>query len=99
MLDEVETEVRRLRNEVKNATVANANLGSALAEMEDRENIFADTLATEKVKLQAALERVNGERLRLAYELSDLKRRFGLIRSPTREQEFVQAATSNGRAA
>jgi len=76
MLDEREAEVRHLSREVEIAREAEADLRAAITKMEDRENVVAQNLTAEKAELQAALERVNGERVRLSYEVTDLRRRL-----------------------
>jgi len=76
MLDEREAEVRHLSREVEIAREAEADLHAAITKMEDRENVVAQNLTAEKAELQAALERVNGERVRLSYEVTDLRRRL-----------------------
>jgi regulator of replication initiation timing len=94
MLEEAQSEVARLREETKCLATDNENLRTRLTEMEDREAVFADTLNSEKAKLQGGLERANGERLRLAYELANLKRSATWANS-----ELANEAGENGRAA
>jgi chromosome segregation ATPase len=76
IIDEREAEVRLLRDEIQIARNAEADLRANLTRLEDSENVFAQSLAAEKARWQATLERANGERVRLAYEVSDLKRRL-----------------------
>ena len=76
MLDEREAEVRHLSREVEIARAAESDLRAAITKLEDRENVVAQNLTAEKAELQAALERVNGERVRLSYEVTDLRRRL-----------------------
>ena len=61
-LNKSELELKHLRSEIEIADKAAADLRSALAE---------------KARLQAALDRANGERVRLAYDLANVKRQAG----------------------
>jgi chromosome segregation ATPase len=76
ILDERNAEIRLLQEEVQIARNTEADLRATLARLEDSENVFAQTLAAEKARLQATLDRANGDRVRLAYEVSDLRRRL-----------------------
>ena len=61
-LNKSELELKHLRSEIEIADKAAADLRSALAE---------------KARLRAALDRANGERVRLAYDLANMKRQAG----------------------
>jgi hypothetical protein len=61
--------------ELEIALSAEADLRRAIIEIDGHANAATQNLSAEKVQLQAALDRANGERARLAHELADLKRR------------------------
>ena len=67
--------LKDLRGELEITLNAEADLRSAIIEIDGHANAATQNLIAEKAQLQAALERVNGERARLAHELADLKRR------------------------
>jgi chromosome segregation ATPase len=69
LLNEREFELKHLRGETEVARKAEADLRIAIIEIEDRANSATHNLEAEKAKLQAALDRANGECVRLAYEL------------------------------
>jgi predicted nucleic acid-binding Zn-ribbon protein len=71
LLNEREFELGRLQGEVDIAHKAEAELRSDIIELDGR----ANAATAEKVKLQASLDRANGECTRLAYELANIKRR------------------------
>lgn len=71
LLNRRESELMRLQDELRVACKAEADLHSAIIGLDSR----ANTAAAEQRKLQASLDRANGERMRLAYELADIKRR------------------------
>src|SRR6266498_3219876 len=72
LLNERELELKHLGGEIEIARKAEADLRVAIIEIDGRAN--AGTLEAEKAKLQAALDRANGERVRLAHELANMKR-------------------------
>jgi chromosome segregation ATPase len=72
LLNEREFELKHLRGEIEIARKAEADLRVAIIEIDGRANTA--TLEAEKAKLQAALDRANGERVRLAHELANMKR-------------------------
>ena len=74
LLNERESELEHLRGEIEVARKAEADLRIAIIEIDGRENIATQNLKAEKAKLQAALDRANGERMRLAYELANMQR-------------------------
>ncbi len=74
LLDEGEFELKHLRGEIEIALKAEADLRSAVIEIDGRASTATQNLKAEKAKLQAALDRANGERTRLAYELANMKR-------------------------
>jgi chromosome segregation ATPase len=71
LLEENYLELKNLRGETASVRKAEADLRS---EIDARVNIATEDLEAEKAKLQAAFDRANGERLRLAYELANIKR-------------------------
>jgi chromosome segregation ATPase len=71
LLKERELKLNSLYGEIANARRAEAELRS---EIDARANAATQTLNAEKAKLQAAFDRANGERLRLAFELARIKR-------------------------
>jgi chromosome segregation ATPase len=75
LLDESESELSYLREEIEIARKAEDDLRIALIEIDGRANIAIQSLDAERVQLQAALDRANGERTRLVHQLADLKRR------------------------
>jgi hypothetical protein len=66
-----EIELIHLHCEFEAARKAEADLRVALVEIDGREHIAIQNLAAENAKLQSALDRANGERMRLAYELAN----------------------------
>jgi hypothetical protein len=76
-LNESELELKHLRSEIEIADKAAANLRSALTEIHGSAHATTQNLEAEKARLQAALDRANGERVRLAYDLANMKRQAG----------------------
>jgi chromosome segregation ATPase len=74
LLNEREIELTHLRGEFEIARKAEADLRVALIEVDSREDIAMQKLETENGKLKAALDRANGERVRLTYELANKNR-------------------------
>jgi hypothetical protein len=74
-LSESKSELMHLRREVENARKAEADLHGVVAEIHGRAYAATRNLEAEKAKLQDALDRANGERVRLAYDLANMKRR------------------------
>jgi chromosome segregation ATPase len=74
LLDEGEFELKHLRGDLEIALKAEADLRSAVIEIDGRASTATQNLKAEKAALQAALDRANGERTRLAYELANMKR-------------------------
>ena len=74
LLTEREFELKHLRGEIEIARNAEADLRVAIIEIDDRANAVIQNLEAEKAKLHAALDRANGERVRLAHELANMKR-------------------------
>lgn len=72
-LNESEIELKYLRCEIETAQKAEANLHRAIIEIDGRANVSTQNHEVEKAKLQAALDRANGERARLAYELAKMR--------------------------
>jgi hypothetical protein len=54
--------------------IISADLQVALKEIDAREKGATQNIKAETAKLKAALDRANGERMRLAYELANIKR-------------------------
>ena len=73
-LNESKSELKHLRDEIENAHKAEADLHSVVAEIHVRAHAATQNLEAEKARLQAALDRANGERVRLAYDLANMKR-------------------------
>ncbi len=74
LLNEREFELKHLRGEIEIARKAEADLRVAIIEIDGLDNTVTQNLEAEKAKLQAALDRANGERMRLAHELASMKR-------------------------
>ncbi len=74
LLNEREFELKHLREEIEIARKAESDLRVAIIEIDGRDKTATQNLEAEKAKLQAALDRANGERMRLAHELASLKR-------------------------
>jgi chromosome segregation ATPase len=74
LLNESESELTHLRGEIKSARKAEDDLRIAFIEIDGRANATIHNLITEKAQLKATLDRANGERVRVAHELADLKR-------------------------
>ena len=74
-LNENKSELSHLRGEVENARKAEVDLHSVVAEIHGRAHAAIQNLEGEKAKLQDALDRANGERVRLVYDLANMKRR------------------------
>jgi arsenate reductase-like glutaredoxin family protein len=72
-LNESEFELKDLRCEIEMAQKSEAVLRRAIIEIEGRANISNNNHEVEKAKLQAALDRANGEYARFAYELAKMK--------------------------
>lgn len=74
LLNERQLELTHLRCEFESTRKAEADLRVALIEIDGREHIATQNLKAENAKLQSALDRANGERMRLAYELANKNR-------------------------
>jgi len=74
LLTEREFELKHLRGEIEIARNAEADLRVAIIEIDDRAKAAIQNVEAEKAKLHAALDRANGERVRLAHELTNMKR-------------------------
>ena len=72
-LNENEFELKYLRDEIEVAQKAEADLRRAMIEIDGHAKRATENHEAEKAKLQAALDRANGERARLAYELAKMK--------------------------
>ena len=73
-LNESELELKHLCGEIEIARKAEADLHSALTEIHGRAHAATQNLEAENARLRAALDRANGERVRLAYDLVNIKR-------------------------
>jgi DNA repair exonuclease SbcCD ATPase subunit len=71
LLNERKLGLARLQDELDVARDAEANLRVALVEIDGR----VSTTITENGKLKESLDRANGERVRLTYELANIRRR------------------------
>jgi DNA repair exonuclease SbcCD ATPase subunit len=94
LLNESESELRQLRSEIERARKAEDDLRVAMIEIDGRANAAAQNSIAEKARLEAALNRANGERARLVHELTGLKRRQG---EEMRAAEPVDSATLRKR--
>ena len=94
LLNESEFELRQLRSEIESVRKAEDDLRVAIIEIDGRANAAAQNSVAEKARLEAALDRANGERARLVHELTGLKRRQG---EETRAAEPVDRATLRKR--
>ena len=74
LLTERGFELKHLRGEIEIARNAEADLRVAIIEIDDRAKAAIQNVEAEKAKLHAALDRANGERVRLAHELANMKR-------------------------
>jgi hypothetical protein len=72
-LNESDFELKYLRSEVEIAQKAEADLRRAVVEIDGLAKRATQNHEAEKAKLQAALDRANGERARLAYELTKMR--------------------------
>jgi chromosome segregation ATPase len=72
-LNENEFELKYLRDEIEVAQKAEADLRRAIIGIDGHAKRATQNHEAEKAKLQAALDRANGERARLAYELAKMK--------------------------
>ena len=81
-LNEKEIELKHLHSEIEITRKAEADLRIAAIEIEGNASSNIQELKAEKEKLQAALDRANGERMRLAYHLSNMKRHADSGRQP-----------------
>ncbi len=75
LLNESESEIIHLRREIEIARKVEDDLRVTIIEIDGRANAVTQNLTADKAKLQAALDRGNGERARLVHELANLKRR------------------------
>jgi chromosome segregation ATPase len=89
LLNESEFELDYLRSEAESTRQAEADLRIAIIEIDSRAHAAAQDFKVEKARLQAALERANGERARLSYELAEMKRRVEDSRVAERVENFM----------
>jgi chromosome segregation ATPase len=73
-LNESEFELKQLREQIDTARKTEGDLRTAIAEIDGKTASATEGLKTEKLQLQAELERANEERARLAREITDMKR-------------------------
>jgi chromosome segregation ATPase len=66
LLNESESELRQLSSEIESARKAEDDLRVAIIEIDGRANAAAQNSIAEKARLEAALDRANGERARLS---------------------------------
>ncbi len=74
LLNERELELKHLRDEIAIARKAEYDLRVAMIEIEGHTDAAAQNFKAENVRLQVALDRANGDRARLAYELAHVRR-------------------------
>jgi chromosome segregation ATPase len=74
LLTESEMELKQLRGNIEVARKTENDLRMAIAEIDGRSSSAVETLKAEKAQLQAQFDRANDESVRLARELSNLKR-------------------------
>jgi chromosome segregation ATPase len=72
LLNELESEFKHVHAKLDTARKTEADLRVTILEIENRDDI--QKLEAEKARMQAALDRANGERMRLAHELASIKR-------------------------
>ena len=89
LLNESEFELDYLRSEAESTRQAEADLRIAIIEIDSRAHAAARDFKVEKGRLQAALERANGERARLSYELAEMRRRVEDSRAPERVESVM----------
>ena len=94
LLSESEIELEYLRSEAESARKAEADLRIAIIEIDGRAHTAAHNLKVEKARLEAALERANGERARLNYELTEMKRRVEDSRAPEQVEHMMACGAS-----
>jgi hypothetical protein len=92
-LNEREFELKDLRCEIEMAQKTEAGLRRAMIEIDGRANISTKNHEVEKAKLQAALDRADGERARLAYELAKMKQQ-----GERTQAAFVRLSAFGGKA-
>jgi chromosome segregation ATPase len=73
-LAESEFELKQLRERFGSAQKTEADLRTAIAEIDGKAASANETIKSEKIQLQAELERANEERVRLSREVTDMKR-------------------------
>ena len=74
LLNERELELKHLRDEIAIARKAEYDLRVAMIEIDGHTDAAAQNFKAENARLQAALDRANGDRARLAYELAHMRR-------------------------
>ena len=73
-LTESEFELNQLRTQIESARKTEADLRTAIAEIDGRSASATEVLKSEKAQLKVELDRANDERTRLARELGNFKR-------------------------
>ncbi len=73
-LAESEFELKQLREQIGTARGTESDLRAAIAELDGKAASATESLKAEKAQLAAELERTNEERVRLAREVTDMKR-------------------------
>jgi len=74
LLNERELELKHLRDEIAIARKAEYDLRVAMIEIDGHTDAAAQNFKAENARLQTALDRANGDRARLAYELAHMRR-------------------------
>jgi hypothetical protein len=94
-LNESEFELKHLRSEVKIAQKAEADLRRAVVEIDGVAKRATQNHEAEKAKLQAGLDRANGERARLAYELAKMRHQAERTAPVERVEEGCRTSVSS----
>jgi hypothetical protein len=81
LLNERDLELKQLRGEIEITRKAEYDLRVAMIENDGRAHAAAQNFKAENARLQAALDRANGERARLTFELANTKRQAAHIQA------------------
>lgn len=99
LLTQSEVELSHLRGEIETARKTEADLRTAIAEIDGKTSTARETLKAEKAQLQADFDRANDERSRLARELAELKRETEQVWSSERVENSLLRERINDVAA
>ncbi len=81
LLNERDLELKQLRGEIEITRKAEYDVRVAMIENDGRAHAAAQNFKAENARLQAALDRANGERARLTFELANTKRQAAHIQA------------------